>query len=142
MAKTKPWVTKILPNLEQWLRRNDSKEKRSDDFLGSVEVQKLKAFVKKTFDAHCEVGLYTLKLHFLDHVVDDLERFGSMKLLNSSSFEIVNVHIKLAYRSTSQRQSSRLQETVRVCEHYQTVDKRRPSCFEKREAEIYGEKQD
>lgn len=39
-----------------------------------MEVQKFKELVKETFDAHCDTGLYTLKFHFLDHFVEDLDQ--------------------------------------------------------------------
>lgn len=60
----------------------------SNEFLGNfrVEGQKFKELVKETFDAHCEAELYTLELHSLDHVVEELDLFGSLELLNSAAF--------------------------------------------------------
>lgn len=65
--------------LERWLIPKDIKEIVSDGVLGYVRVvvQKFKAMVQEKFDAHCRTGLYTLKSHFPDHVVEDLNLFGS-----------------------------------------------------------------
>lgn len=50
------------------MRHNDSEDIVSNELLGTVrlEVQKFKALMKGTFDAHCGAGLYTLKLHLVD----------------------------------------------------------------------------
>lgn len=37
---------------------------------------------------HWDTGLHTLKFCLLDHLVRDLERFGNLKLLHESSFEL------------------------------------------------------
>lgn len=62
----------------------DSKEILSDEFFGSVrvEAQKFKALVKEMFGVHCETGLYTLRFHAVKHFMEDLDRFGSLELLN------------------------------------------------------------
>lgn len=46
----------------------------SKEFLGSVrvEVLKFKALMEKMFDVHCQMGLYTLKFYFIEHIVQDL----------------------------------------------------------------------
>lgn len=83
-------VHTVLSELEHWLRRKNREEMVSDKFLGSVtvEVRKFKVMVKETFDVHCKRGLYAPKFHFLNQVVEALERFGSlMKVLNISAFQ-------------------------------------------------------
>lgn len=55
-----------------------------------------KELVKATFDQHCESGLNRMKCHLLDHVVQDLKRFGSLRILDGSPFERSNLHIKSA----------------------------------------------
>lgn len=63
---------------------------------------------------HCEVTLNALKLHFLDHRVENFKRFGSFNLLNISAFQRFNVYTKRAYQSKSQRQGRVLEETASV----------------------------
>lgn len=40
-------------------------------------VQKSKETMKKTFDEHCETVSCMQIFHLLDHIVEDLEKFGS-----------------------------------------------------------------
>lgn len=86
----------MFSGIEQWLKREDSKEVVSDTLLGCVrvKVQKLKASVKETIDVRpplviseytaprCYSRLYTRMLPMVDQVLEALERFGSLKLLN------------------------------------------------------------
>lgn len=69
----------MFSNFKRRLRRKDSKVIVSDERLGSdrVEDHKIKVYVKEPSDAVCEMGLCTLKFHFLDYVVEDSEQFGS-----------------------------------------------------------------
>lgn len=50
--------------------------------------------MKEVFDDHSETGLYMLQFHPLDHIVKDLEKVGSLNVLNTSPFEWYSVHIK------------------------------------------------
>lgn len=104
--------------LERWLRREDSIAIVSGELLGNVsmEAQKFKALRKDRFIMSCEMGLYTLKLHFLHHTVEDVDRFGSLELLNSSASERSNLHMKWVCQSMLQWRGSVMQETVRVVE--------------------------
>lgn len=112
------WVYMMFSELERWLRRKDSKEILSDELLGNVteEGHKCELLVKELFDVPCQAGLYTLKFHMLDPVIEDMDRFGSLELLNSCAFERFKVQIKRAYRSMSQRPGSALEENVRFVE--------------------------
>lgn len=57
--------------------------------LGSVRIEahKLKALGKATFDAHWETGKHTPLFHLVNQYVENYNRFGSLDLLNSSSFD-------------------------------------------------------
>lgn len=63
---------------------------------------------------HCETAFYTLTFSHLAHVFNDLEQFGYLQVLDASPFEMFSVLIKEAYKTTSQRQSSGMVETVVV----------------------------
>lgn len=91
---------------------------RSEEELVKLEerVKEFKRELVERFDDHCESGLYTLKFHLLDHMVEDIRKFGTLSVLDGSPFEHFNVHIKQAYRKTSQRRSTRMMETVGVIE--------------------------
>lgn len=75
-------------------------------------IQNSKAPLKDKFDAYREEGLYTLELHLLDHVVEELDRFECLERLSSLSDERLKVHIKRAYSSNAQRNKSALGETL------------------------------
>lgn len=54
--------------------------------------------VPKIFATHCSSEMSTLKCHFLDHLVSDLEILGSLSLMDEERFEHFNVLIKNSYR--------------------------------------------
>ena len=76
------------------------------------EVSAFKEDISKLFGPHCKTGLQTLKFHLLDHMVLDLERFGSLRVLSASPYEHFNLFVKQAYNSTSKRIPTRTKETV------------------------------
>lgn len=78
------------------------------------KVQYFKVLTIKTFQDFCVSGLFTLKFHLLDHMVEDMERFGSLQVLDASAFEHYNTDIKAAIRRTSQRKSSCMEEAVSI----------------------------
>lgn len=56
--------------------------------------------------------MFTLKFHLLDHLVTYLKQFGNMDLLNAAPFEHFDLSIKMAYKTTSKRSVTRMDETV------------------------------
>lgn len=62
------------------------------------EFQKL---LKATLEELCYTGLNMLVPHLLDHLVNDLQKFGYLEILDASLLERVNVHLKPAFRTTS-----------------------------------------
>lgn len=58
-------------------------------------------------------GLQNLKLHQLDHIVEDMKRFGSMVTFYRSPFERYNVRIKITYRRALNRGSTITREPVK-----------------------------
>lgn len=67
------------------------------------KIKGFKTLLVDTFSENCDSGLYTLQHHLLDHIMADIRRSRTMLVLDSSSNEHFNKHIKLAYRRTSQR---------------------------------------
>lgn len=49
-------------------------------------------------------------------MIKDLEKFGTLNILNASSFKKEIFHIKSAYRCTTIRQQSVMEETVKGLE--------------------------
>lgn len=80
------------------------------------DIDGLKKLLSEVCAAHCESGLNTLKFHFLDHLVEFLEIFCTLQLLDTSGFELYNVNVKLGHRSTSERHFSGTERTVRDME--------------------------
>lgn len=64
-------------------------------------IQNFKAMLKDTYDVYRKSGLYTLKFHLLDYVIEYLNLFGCLELLNCSAYECFNVFMKRAFHSTS-----------------------------------------
>lgn len=66
------------------------KSSKMTDNVGIGELtQNMKEFkpvLKSTLDKNCEPGLYSLKFHRLDRVVDDLGQFGFLDFEDASPF--------------------------------------------------------
>jgi len=78
-----------------------------------VSIHTFKSAVWRLFGPHCENGLNTLKFHLLDHLVDELARFGTVLVLSASPYEHFNLIVKQSYASTSKRLQTRTSDTVR-----------------------------
>ena len=76
-------------------------------------ISHFKKMASYIFSPHCSRGFITLKMHLLDHLVDDLERFGSFGVLSASPFEHYNSSIKKAYSATSKRLLTRTADTIK-----------------------------
>lgn len=57
-------------------------------------IQHSKSVTEARFDNHVMRGLYWLKIHLLDHVLRQFERYRSLELLDGSLFRLRNMHIK------------------------------------------------
>lgn len=53
-----------------------------------------KILLLPTFENQCISGLYALKIHVPDDNVKVFEKFRRLSVLDSSTFELLNVHIK------------------------------------------------
>lgn len=52
---------------------------QSSPELEHEKVAELKRLVVERFQNHCDNGLFPLKFHLLNHLIEDLGSFGSMK---------------------------------------------------------------
>lgn len=95
---------KQLEEEENWNRHFVDLTRHTDGF---------KKLLCEVFDALCDSGWYTLRFHLLDDLVEDLDRFGTLRPLHSSYFKRFNMHIKRVNRSTSKQHSSFMNETLR-----------------------------
>lgn len=77
-----------------------------------ASIKRLKKECKRVFDPYVQKGLYTLKFHLLDHLVEDLLKYGSLDYLNAGPYEYYNTVVKKHYRATSKRRSTALEETA------------------------------
>ena len=73
-------------------------KKKATDVLGNLD----------------DINLFTLKFHLLDHLCNDLARFGDLSLLDASPFEHFNYVIKSFIRMTSMRKSTTIEEAIRI----------------------------
>ena len=76
-------------------------------------VMDLKRECKDVFAEHVQKGLYTLKFHLLDHLAEDMARYGSLEFLNSGPYEFFNTVVKKHYRDTSKRKKTAIEETAK-----------------------------
>lgn len=83
----------------------DLEELRSTVLLFKKQVWAL-------FGPHCDRGLNTLKFHLLDHLVDDLQRFGTIRVLSASPYEQFNLIVKQSYSGTLKRLHTRERDTI------------------------------
>ena len=58
--------------------------------------------------------LCTEKFHQLDHIVEDIRKYGGIRYGDAGLYESAHTDIKCAYRSGSKRKSSAMKETVAV----------------------------
>lgn len=63
---------------------------------------------------HCDRGVITLKCHLLDHLLDDLERFGTVLVLSASPYAHFNLTVKQSYASTCKSLHMRTKDTANV----------------------------
>ena len=75
-------------------------------------IKRLKKECKRVFDPYVQKGLYTLKFHLLDHLVEDLLKYGSLDYLSAGPYEYYNTVVKKHYRGTSKRKTTALEETA------------------------------
>lgn len=49
-----------------------------------INVKECKKVSVEAFDKNCDSGLYTLSYHVLDHIAEDVQRFGMLSVLDRS----------------------------------------------------------
>lgn len=80
------------------------------------QIEEFERLLKPILEGNCETGLYMQNHHLLGLVVDDLEWFGCLEILNESLFEMFTVRVKRVYRATSQQLSLGIEIPVSVME--------------------------
>lgn len=68
----------------------------------------------QTFSEHCNSGIYNLKFHLLDHVLEELKALGTLSVLDASSFAQYNVHVMHAYMQTLRIMDAWINKTARM----------------------------
>lgn len=77
-------------------------------------VDEFKKMLVETFHDYCESSLYALKYNLLHHMTDNIKRFGTPSVLDSSAYEHLNLLIKKASRRTLHRTRAGVLVTVNV----------------------------
>lgn len=74
------------------------------DELCSLEsrVEEFKKLLVNVFDWHCDSGLYALKDHLPEHMLEDIRRLETLYVLDSSQYKQIIVPIKETYKRTFQ----------------------------------------
>lgn len=68
-------------------------------------VMDFERLLKVLFNEHYGTGLYSINIQPLNIVLDDLEQFRGLQVLKALPFEMFNVHMKRACRTTYHFQS-------------------------------------
>lgn len=76
---------------------------------------------------HC-AGLFTMKIHLLDHFCEDLDKVGGLIFLHASAYGQFNLVLNRMYWRTFMRRGNRMEETI--CFFHSTS-------FEGRSSEIF-----
>lgn len=79
-------------------------------------IKKFNKMLAETFDERCDIFLYTLRHHLLDHMGDDVRRSRALSVLGSRPYEHFDVHIRHAFRATLYRSRTQMMETVHLME--------------------------
>ena len=79
----------------------------------ATKIERFKHQTVKLFEPYVDNGLFTLKFHLLDHLVEDLSKFASLDFLSAGPYEYYNTKIKKSYRKTSKRRATAMEETVK-----------------------------
>lgn len=66
----------------------------------------------KTFGKHCNAGLFALKSHLLNHVVENLRVFRTLFVFDALPLAQYNVNTNHAYKQTSKRSNTYMSETM------------------------------
>lgn len=88
----------LYPDLMLTMTKDDVSEGWNENKLIELQykIEEFQSLLVRTFGEHCNSGLYILKFHLLDHVVEDLRLFGTLSVLDASRFEQYSVSIKQA----------------------------------------------
>ena len=74
-------------------------------------IHHFKTIAREVFGEYHTSDMGTRKSHLLDHLVSDIRRVGGLQHIEAGPYEHSHVHFKNAYRQTSQRRSTGLEET-------------------------------
>lgn len=78
------------------------------------KINKFKSLLLGMFKVHCASCLHTLQYRLLDHTVDDIQKFGTLSVLEWSPYEHYNVHSTKEYRQTLQIRQTRTMDGMKV----------------------------
>lgn len=71
----------------------------------------------ETFDKRRDSCPYTRKKYLLDHLVEDVRLFGTLSILDCSSFEHFIMHLDQSFRIYLQRTQTRKLEDINGNQH-------------------------
>lgn len=60
-------------------------------------MKKSKRMSVETFDEYFDSGLITLKYHYFAYMVEDIRKYGTLSVSESSPYDHCIVHMKKAY---------------------------------------------
>lgn len=67
----------------------------------------------------CRSGVYKIKFHLLDSLMEDIKRLAERSVSGASVYEEFNVFIKKAYQGSFRRRATFMQDTIRLMKQKQ-----------------------
>lgn len=68
----------------------------------------------ESFDEHCNSSLYNLKYHLLGHILEDVNIFGELSVLEIIHYQLFNARNEQMHRRSSKRRRIITMETLNV----------------------------
>ena len=109
-TKVHTMYSDLLYQLYHNIERNGLNPQTADSLEQHIAL--FKQTCKDIFEKHVNRGLFTLKFHLLDHLVEDLRKYGTLDFLDAGPYENYNATIKGFYKLTSKRKQTAFQETI------------------------------
>ena len=106
------------------LRYNRSNSWRRDE-IDIIEgmVDTFRTTFIEVFGTFHSTGMRTLKFHLLSHLAEDVKKFGGLHNINAGVYEHAYLRFKDAYRRTSKRRNTAIEETIRRLETSEIIRK-------------------
>lgn len=85
-------------------------------------MKRLQKLIKNTSEAHCQAGHFTLKFHFLDHVIEAMENVGSVNVFLCFHSKNIMSSYEECRSKESQNQQNRSKKSAKLLERVKSME--------------------